>query len=171
MRVLKLSSDLKRWLKNGLHRRTLDYSSGVSSSLLLLRFTIPVSLYRWVWGTYGMVTDKRKHKRSGNATKTPLYPTEITPNILDLNPDLRSDKLSTSPLSYRTALKRFQQRHSHFGKERELYLACMSGYSPPLGCHVLLCQQSTVKSSHFQRSLPTSGTLYPIICSFLVYFL
>lgn len=55
-----------------------------------------------------------------------LYPPEITQNILHLNPDLRSDKPSTSSLSNGTALKGVAQKHIHFGKERELYLDCMS---------------------------------------------
>jgi hypothetical protein len=102
----------------------------------------------------------------------PLYPPEITPNILHLNPDLRSDKPSTSPLSNGTALKEVAQRQPLWKRKRAVLGLHVTGYSPPLGCHVLLCKQSKeVKCTHFQRSHTTSGTLYPIICSFLVYFL
>jgi hypothetical protein len=62
MRVLRLFYDLKRWRENDLLRKNVGCSSGVSLSLLLLQFIIPAS----VWGTHGMVTDKRKHKPSGN---------------------------------------------------------------------------------------------------------
>ena len=102
----------------------------------------------------------------------PLYLPEVTPNILHLNPDLRSNKPSTSPLSKGTALKGVAQSHGQFGKERAVLGLHVTGYSPPLGCHVLLCKQSEgVNCSHFQRSHPTSGTLYTIICPFLVYLL
>ena len=97
----------------------------------------------------------------------PLYPPETTPNILHLNPDLRSDKPSTSSLSNGTA-----KTQPLWKRKRAVLGLHVTGYSPPLGCHVLLCKQTEeVKCSHFQRSHPTSGTLYPIICPFLAYFL
>jgi hypothetical protein len=56
----------------------------------------------------------------------PTYPAEIIPNTLDLNPDLSSDKPSTNPLSYGTALRGLSKDTATFEKERQLYMGCMS---------------------------------------------